>query len=49
MTAIDLVNFAFLKGETHMDLWKTFRQNVSEEALKTIAETEFEEIISEIT
>jgi hypothetical protein len=45
MTAIELINFSFLRGEQHMNLWTAFKRNVSPETLNEIAEREFEDII----
>jgi hypothetical protein len=40
---------AFLRGESPLVLWREFRRNISDEAMRHIAENEFEEVISEIT
>jgi hypothetical protein len=45
MTAIELINFSFLRGEQHMNLWGAFKRNVTPETLNEIAEREFEDII----
>jgi len=49
LTACELVGMAFLRGESPLVLWREFRRNISEEAMRHIAENEFEEIISDIT
>jgi hypothetical protein len=38
MSAIEMVDMAFLKGEEAMILWKVFKRNCDNETLKVIAE-----------
>ena len=49
LTSIELVDLAFLRGESAMNIWSAFKRNTGEEDLQLIAETEFEDIIQEIT
>jgi hypothetical protein len=49
LTALELIGMAFMRGEDAMNIWHEFKRNTNEETLNTIAEREFEEIISEIT
>ena len=49
MSAIELVNMAFLRGEDVMIIWKEFKKNCDEESFKIICEREFEDLISDIT
>lgn len=49
LTAIELVGMAFLRGEDSLNIWKEYRRNINDDVMRKIAETEFEELISEIT
>lgn len=49
LKATELIQLAFLRGESVMTIWTEFRRNTTEEDLRQICEREFEELISEIT